>query len=203
MPTISTSSPGSLVIPKGSPLCAGDAWDETSQFGEDGLIAAALRAYLPELDPADGLCFECGAADGRALSNTKRLRDAGWSAVLVERDPVLASACSESFAGERVEVIHEAIATGGDVDRLMGDRHFHLCVLDIDAGEDAIWRDMQSRPDLMLVEFSPYAGPDNPTGQGPFGQCGINPLVAVGESKKYTLIARTYCNALFVNNHTA
>lgn len=187
-----------LRIPEGSPLIAADAWNETSQFGEDGLIHAAIRHYLLGLIPEDALCFECGANDGEFLSNTKRLRDQGWSAILVDRDENAVGLCRDRFASDRVSVVLADIIDGSDIDRLLNDAVCQLCVLDIDGGELELWSEMESRPCLMLVEHSPYDGPDNRTGEGGFGQAGINPLVAMAKAKGYRHLATTFCNALFI-----
>ena len=72
---------------------AGAAGNETSQFGEDGLIAACLKKFGEQYRT----CFEVGAADGIYCSNTWRLREAGWSAVLIENNKV-------TF--ERLKVFH-------------------------------------------------------------------------------------------------
>lgn len=53
-----------------------------SQNGEDGI----LEAIFERIGTANQWCCECGAADGVFFSNTKRLIDAGWSAVLIEAD---------------------------------------------------------------------------------------------------------------------
>src|SRR5579864_4986077 len=61
---------------------ADKAKNVTSQFGEDGLIAAILE----KIGVKHQSCFEIGASDGTFFSNTKALRDQGWFADLVEPD---------------------------------------------------------------------------------------------------------------------
>ena len=58
----------------------GRASNTYTQFGEDGLIAACLE----KIGETNRHCFEIGAADGRFFSNTLRLREDGWRAVLIE-----------------------------------------------------------------------------------------------------------------------
>ena len=60
----------------------GKGWNLYTQFGEDGLIEGCLDM----IGRTNRNCFEIGAADGRFFSNTLRLRDQGWFAVLIESD---------------------------------------------------------------------------------------------------------------------
>jgi hypothetical protein len=198
MMTRTYAHPEHLRIPEGSPLRKADAWNETSQFGEDGLIHAAIRHYLLGLIPADAFCFECGASDGAFFSNTRRLRDEGWSAVLVEKDPAAAQLCRERYENDRVRVYEGELGKDHDADALIGGENCHVCSLDIDGGELELWAAMESRPCLMLGEHSPYDGADNRTGEGGYKQAGINPLVSLAEAKGYRHLATTFCNALFV-----
>lgn len=183
---------------------AGAGWlegrerDDNSQFGEDGLIEAALERY----GIANRCCFEVGAADGVFYSNTKRLRDQGWRALLVESNDAYFDNLQAVHASDLVQCVHATLTF--QMDRLLEDadmpHDLDLGVIDIDGGDYHAWEAMEVyRPRLMLVEYSPYSGPDNPPGSGAFGQAGINPLRELGESKQYVLLATTYCNALFVS----
>src|SRR3954468_7509394 len=58
------------------------AFNDYSQFGEDGV----LQAIFSVIGTNNEWCFECGAADGLFFSNTRRLIENGWKAVLVEAD---------------------------------------------------------------------------------------------------------------------
>src|SRR5438132_5987502 len=80
-----------ILDPRGEFL-RGKARNVTSQFGEDGLIAATFE----KIGTKNKWCFEVGAGDGVNLSNTKVLRDAGWTAVLVEADPRLVGKMRDS-----------------------------------------------------------------------------------------------------------
>lgn len=183
---------------------AGTGWlegrerNDNSQFGEDGLIEAALERY----GIANRCCFEVGAADGVFYSNTKRLRDDGWRALLVEANDAYFDNLRAVHATERVTCVHATLTD--QMDQLLADagmpHDMDLGVIDIDGGDYHAWEAMETyRPRLMLVEYSPYSGPDNPPGSGAYGQAGINPLRELGESKRYVLLATTYCNALFVS----
>ena len=76
----------------------------TSQFGEDGLVAATLD----RIGVQNRWCFEVGAADGMFYSNTKQWRDAGWHAVLIEADDALADQL-RGFNSNTVQVFNSRV----------------------------------------------------------------------------------------------
>ena len=55
-------------------------WNVYTQFGEDGLI----ESVFGRIGVRNHWCFEVGASDGFFYSNTLRLREHGWSSVLVD-----------------------------------------------------------------------------------------------------------------------
>ena len=66
-----------------------------------------------------------------------------------------------------------------------------------------MWHDLQSfRPRILLVEISTQ-GPSMPVpqrGESYPAQAGLGEIVKLGSAKGYTLVATTYCNALFIEN---
>lgn len=184
-------------------LPAGDGWlngrsrNDTSQFGEDGLIQAAIE----RIGEANRWCFEVGAGDGAFLSNTKRLRDAGWNAVLIEADERHFDKL-KVYESEGVQVVREAIATDS-LDRILAQcgapEEMDFGSLDIDGQDFWAWAGMKRySPRLMLVEFERQPGTLPPlNGPGQAGRCLIEDL---GRAKGYTPLAATYVNLLFVRN---
>lgn len=176
--------------------------NDTSQFGEDGL-SESVFAHIGE---TNRWCFEVGAADGLFYSNTKRLRDLGWNAVLIEADGRLASECRR-FENDKVKVVHGRIG-GESLDAILArcgspsDPDFG--VIDIDGQDYWAWKALVAAPRVMLVEFM-YLN-DNMTDPGfipPLngaGQAGFDAIVGLGVEKGYTAIASTFCNVLFVRN---
>lgn len=186
-----------------TPLDPSAAWllgkqrNDTSQFGEDGLI----QAVLERIGEANRWCFEVGAADGLFFSNTKRLRDAGWNAVLIEAGAEQFAKLSQ-LADHRTSTIHERI-NYGSLDRILGESHapddLDLGVIDIDGQDYWAWKGMQHfHPRVMLVEFM-YDLPDPsfiPRENGE-GQAGPQAIIDLGKQKGYTPLVSTYCNVLF------
>lgn len=166
-----------------------------TQFGEDGLI----QSCLDRIGTKNNHCFEIGAADGRFYSNTLRLREEGWYAVLIESGDAQYELLKRDF-GHQSTCIHE---TCWDLDRTLSetklDRRPDLGIIDIDGQDYYLWRDLVDYvPRVMLVEID-TSGDDTPIPdrEGP-GQAGLDAIRNLGESKGYELVASTYCNALFV-----
>ena len=148
-------------------------------------------------------CYECGAADGVYYSNTKRLRDAGWNALLIEGN-------REQFehlkghASATVKTICQQV-TPKTFDRILHDNipggKCDLGVIDVDSFEyylvDGIDR---VKPRLLLVEYGYYSEPDFvPAYEACNGgnQAGKDATIAIARARGYAPIARTYCNILF------
>jgi hypothetical protein len=183
-----------------APWLVGRERNDFSQFGEDGLIEAVFE----QIGETNRWCFEVGASNGESLSNTKRWRDLGWSAVLIEADGVLAQECRR-FESDCVKVVHERI--GGDVlDRILRragmPKNPDLGIIDIDGQDYWAWKALVCQPRVMLVEFAYW----NPPGTVPVegstdaqSAASFDVIVGLGVAKGYTPVARTYCNVLFVD----
>lgn len=179
------------------------AWrqrNDTSQFGEDGLIEAVLE----QIGETNRWCFEVGAADGLFFSNTKRLRDQGWYAVLIEADERQATECRK-FASSKVTVVHESIGSGS-LDAILARCQCptdpDLGVIDIDGQDYWVFEGLQTRPRILLVEFGYW----NTTGRVPpkgskevQDQAGLDTICDLGRRKGYCPVVHTYCNVLFVD----
>lgn len=171
--------------------------NDTSQFGEDGLIEAVLE----RIGETNRWCFEVGAADGLFFSNTKRLRDAGWTSVLIEAGQEQFAKLRQLANGKTI-VVNERI-NYGSLDRILGELHapedLDFGVIDIDGQDYWAWDGMKLfQPRVMLVEFM-YDLPDPafvPPENGE-GQAGLEAIIELGRQKGYTPLAGTYCNVLF------
>lgn len=170
-----------------------------TQFGEDGLIDACLR----RVGETNRHCFEIGAADGRFFSNTLRLRENGWFAVLIESHAALYEKLQREF-GEQSTCIYTHCT---DLDSVLLQTEISttpdLGVIDIDGQDYWLWDALVTvRPRVMLVEIStrgewegiPGIGEEYPA------QAGLRAVEDLGRRKEYTLVAHTYCNALFVDS---
>jgi hypothetical protein len=89
-----------------------------SQNGEDGLLEEVFR----RIGTTNKQCFECGAADGKWFSNTRKLIDEGWSALLIEEDPKNWPELDKLDNPPKVEVVHGRLEPRGNhsLDYLLG-----------------------------------------------------------------------------------
>jgi len=191
-------------------ICLTPGWEflesrqrnDFSQFGEDGL----LEAVLERIGTTNQWCFEVGASDGVFYSNTKRLRDLGWYAVLIEGDPLSAGKCRQ-FESRRVQV-HQEKVNPKSLDNILAGGgcpiRMDLGVIDVDGQDYWIWDGLKVfRPRVMLMEFM-YLN-DNFTDAAfvpelnGAGQAGMEAIVELGNRKGYVPLVATYCNLLFVD----
>lgn len=179
------------------PWLHGKALNVYTQFGEDGLI----DAVFDRIGTTNRECFEVGAADGRYYSNTLRLREDGWGAVLMEKDPAQWEKLHANYRSDLVDCVIGAV---DDLDttlhwtRLRDELCPDLGVIDVDGQDYWLWHDMvEYRPRVMLVEIN-YQEWDAIPPRGESGQAGLAAIRQLGEEKGYELAAHTYCNALFI-----
>lgn len=178
-----------------------DAVNVNSQFGEDGL----LRETFSRIGFANRYAFEVGAADGRWLSNTRRLiDDEGFVAVLIEADAER-YARLESTRTESEICVHREIGPD-DLDDILDDVgvpvDLDLGSIDVDGQDYWVWHGLRRyRPRVMVVEYRPRGDDDfipPKGGDKRSGQAPLSPIVELGRSKGYIALGRTHCNVLFL-----
>ena len=169
-----------------------------TQFGEDGLIASVFQ----RIGEANRQCFEVGAADGLFYSNTLRLRELNWRAVLIESDEQKAEVLKNRYGKDSI-CLHMTCDSLNEPLRDAGfSRDLDLGVIDIDGQDYYLWEELtEFQPRVMLVEISTRHPVEPPPERGGEGQAGIDAIRALGEKKGYTLVAETLCNALFVDSN--
>ncbi len=173
----------------------------TSQNGEDGLIAALFA----KIGARNNWCFEVGAADGVELSNTWALREADWTAVLIEADPCKYPNLVISSPG--MICVHERIGPKS-LDRILAEAGAPRCldfgVIDIDGDDLKIWEGLKvHRPRVVLIEYNAggsgvLGGVFNQAG-APVWQAGYEDVAILGRLKGYEPVATVAHNAFFVD----
>ena len=182
------------------------AFNDYSQFGEDGI----LQAVFSELDPASRWCFECGAADGLFFSNTRRLIESGWHGVLVEADEAAFGRLVENNApfADRVRLFNCLIDNTNRIDDILqaagAPADIDLAVIDVDGQDYYLFNSiLRYRPRVVMVEFDGNADPDFiPTLGGP-GQAGSMAMRKLAAGKYYELVYANRCNLIFVPQRLA
>ena len=172
----------------------------SSQFGEDGIIAAIFE----KIGIANEWCLEVGAADGLFYSNTLQWRNKEWKAILIECDDNHFEKL-KLLASEKTTVIKAKIeATGpNSLDELVPAiaRDMDLMIIDIDGQDWYIFKSLNlCKPRVLMVEFG-TTGPLDfvPELNGP-GQAGPQAIINLGFEKWYTPVAVTNVNLIFVRN---
>jgi len=183
------------------PYLDGRQGNQYSQFGEDGLI----EALFDLVGTTNRCCFEVGAADGVFCSNTKRLRDQGWHAVLIEKDvgqfeklklheaPNVRTVCEMVGNGTKGRSLDAILAACGGIPH-----DLDFGVIDIDGQDYWVWSDMvRYKPRVMLVEFRPTGDPLFVPDRNGKGQAGLEAIRTLGDRKGYAVAAVTAVNVLF------
>lgn len=169
-----------------------------SQFGEDGVIEAIFK----RITPANRWCFECGAADGLFMSNTRRLiRDQGWTGILAEADPAIFRRLAWNCQDLDVHLIPERVTDLDPVLRRAGaPTDIDLAIIDVDGQDYYLFNSlMRFRPRVVVIEFAPNAlDPEFIPERGGDGQAGVEAIRRLGAAKFYTEVFKNWCNLVFV-----
>jgi hypothetical protein len=182
------------------------AFNDYSQFGEDGVLQAIFSA----IGPANEWCFECGAADGLFFSNTRRLIESGWRGVLVEADGSAFERLVENTErfGDHVACINRLIDASHRIDGILysagAPLDIDLAVIDVDGQDYYLFNSiLQYRPRVVMIEFDQNADEDFiPTLGGP-GQAGSRAISKLANGKFYDLVFANRINLIFVQKHLA
>src|SRR5258708_11071409 len=181
--------------------------NDTSQFGEDGILAEVFK----RIGTTNKWWVEFGAWDGKLYSNTWRLiASFAWSAVLIEGAEDRARDLAQLHKGSsRVHVQNCYVGWDGPnrLDTLLAKtpcpREFDLLSIDIDGNDYHVWKAVECyQPRVVVIEFNPSASnellfvqdADAAVNQG----SSLRALVELAKSKGYELAATTEVNAIFV-----
>lgn len=173
-----------------------------SQFGEDGIIEAIFN----KIGTANKWVMECGAADGIFFSNSRKLIEEGWSALLIEADEKQFEKLAQRYLeNPRITCYnYRAVPTGAySLDTLLAKAEaptdIDLVVIDIDGQDFHVFNSLlKYRPRVVIVEFDPNTHPDFIPEIGGAGLAGRDAIIRLGIGKLYTPICQTWCNAIFV-----
>ena len=194
--------PTITVLDDACPWLKESAHDVTSQFGEDGLVAALFA----RIGVTNRWCFEVGASNGVKYSNIQQWIRQGWHAVLIEANAKLYESLVKLKTG-KVHTVHETI-TPRSLDRILAGVNapvdMDFGVIDIDKQDFWVWAGLQAyRPRVMLVEVATGPGTcivPSPLDKAGARQAGADTIRQLGEAKGYRALVRTNCNMLFVRD---
>ena len=176
-----------------------------SQYGEDGII----EAIFERIGPKNKWCLEVGAADGILFSNTRRLVEQGWNAILIESEkPTYERLVENCKDYPNARPVFAEIGTNCTLDSILkkynAPKDIDLVVVDID-GQDyhVINAMMDYKPRVLVAEYNPKTDPEyipviNCQEKG-LRQAGKKALSRLGSSKGYRAYLETDCNLLFIH----
>ena len=187
----------------------------TSQDGEDGIIEK-IFTIVP---PANRVCMEIGAFDGKLLSNTWNLIvNHGWSGVMIEGRNLLfqqlrarfnaANAEAEGRVADKVKLVHAYAAFEGarSLDAILAEagapKDIDFISIDIDSNDWHLWASLEVyKPRVVLIEFNATIPNDvyfvQERDASVTHGCSLLALIELGKRKGYELIAATTANAFF------
>lgn len=193
-----------------------------SQFGEDGIIEAIFN----RIGATSKWCCEVGAADGLFFSNTRRLIEQGWQAVLVEADNEPFERLRKLYDPDGSAVVSRLVHAEGfhytmpqfalwrcmvraegetSVDEILKASYaptdIDLLSIDIDSQDYYLVNSLQQfYPRVLIVEYDPDADPMYipAPGAGDLDQAGRLAMQYAAEARGYDAICRTPCNLICV-----
>jgi hypothetical protein len=179
----------------------------TSQFGEDGMI----EELFSRIGIRSKVCVEFGAWDGKHCSNTWKLwHNEGWSAVLIESDPIRIEDLKRSTANYPKVVPYLAFVTPEGPDSLdniltktIPTQTVDLMSIDIDSNDYQVFEALNRYlPRVVIIEYNPTIPPHLHVVQelGEYFGCSARALYELATSKGYTFVAMTLTNMFFVQN---
>lgn len=178
------------------------AFNVYSQDGEDGILAAIFS----RIGDGKKWCLECGASDGLWFSNTRRLIERDWNALLIEADHksfARLEVNSAPFAGRvscvRAMVDSENCRLDDLLKKAGAPKDIDLAVIDVDGQDYYLFNSLlEYEPRVVVVEYEPRCDPDFIPALGADGQAGWNAICRLAAGKLYAPIMRNRWNMVLV-----
>lgn len=126
-----------------------------SQNLEEGIIEEVLKRLKIET----GHCVDIGANNGSWCSNVALLIDKGWSAMMVEADFDLWTACCAKWHGNKLIKSQCSEVTPDNVNAFVDDRCVVLNI-DVDGTDLSIFKAVEARPTIVILEVNSGFPPD-------------------------------------------
>ncbi|MCW1908056.1 MAG: hypothetical protein KIH63_001805 [Candidatus Saccharibacteria bacterium] len=180
---------------------------ETSQWGEDGVIAEIFK----RIGTKSKIAVEFGSWDGKYLSNIWDLwHNKDWHAVLIESDKKRSDEAQREYkAFDKVKFVTAFVEAAGEnsleniLTREIGSQVPDLISIDIDSDDYYIFESLKEHlPRVVVIEFNPSIPPHVEAVQSPgqyFGASALSQL-KLGKKKGYSLAFVTKTNLILVNN---
>src|SRR6185369_10242652 len=111
-----------------------------SQNGEDGILLEILK----RLKMLKGVCVEFGGHDGSYCSNTKILKEAGWTSYMYDVCPLNKEVEERKITPENVNDLPKC----------------NVLSIDVDGEDFRIWQAYKGKPEIVIIEINSSFPPD-------------------------------------------
>ena|GEM_PF-835772 len=189
------------------------AYNKYTQWGEDGL----LEAIFSKIGTTNRTVIECGAGDPVRGSNSRKLIEEGWQALLVEPDEkkraALFAEYGDHFTNKQVKIVPYYAAARTEprngrflvsMDDILTQNSIpetpDLLVIDVDGQDWYLWNGLiHHRPRVVVIEWGQQEDIDFiPEEDGP-GQAGSRAIEQLAALKGYEPIVCTGYNFICVD----
>lgn len=179
--------------------------DITSQWGEDGIISEIFN----RIEPTNKVCIEFGAGPGLEGSNVWNLiNNLGWRGLLIDPEKSRIDQWKNIVKGQNVEILNQFVEISGEnsIDQILKRLSFpsdpDILSIDIDSNDYHIFKSLEGRPRVLLIEHNPTVPPHLELVQDPeekdcYGTSAKS-ILMLAHDKGYRLVAATGTNSIFV-----
>ena len=174
-----------------------------SQGGEDGIV----EAIFDKIGAQNKWCLEVGASDGIMFSNTRKLIEQGWNAILIEKDKDLYEKLVKNCEKyQNVKTFNLEISAGISLDSILkqcgAPKEIDLLCIDVDGQDWHIWNQLiEYQPRVVVIEYQPNCeDPDFIPSVGGSEQAGKAAIQKLAASKLYHNTLVTRYNVIAIRN---
>jgi hypothetical protein len=176
----------------------------TSQFGEDGIIAAIFS----KIGIVNSWCLEVGAADGIFASNTHSLINKGWNSIQIECDKALFGRLENTYKNnDKVFISNKKVGLdlGNRLDDILTEFNapidIDLVVIDVDGQDYFIANSLiKYKPRVLVVEYNSDSDTKFIPNVNGDGQAGKQAITTLLHNKGYSVVCGTRVNLIAVRN---
>jgi len=172
-----------------------------SQFGEDGII----EAIFERIGEKNRWCLEVGASDGILFSNTRRLVEQGWHAILIESDKLAYDRLVENCKDyPNARPVLAEVGPGCTLNSILkkynAPKDIDLMSIDVDGQDYHVINAMiEYEPRILIVEYDPSAEIEFIPTVGREGQTGESAIRRLSASKGYCASIKTAVNQIMLH----
>lgn len=157
-----------------------------------------IKSIFDDIGIDNEVSVEFGGADGYRQSNTRLFADNGWTSHFWDVNPEHERVIKEMITPDNVNDIFDKYEVPQSLD---------LLSIDIDSNEYWVWKALERRPRIIIIEFNPSIpmgsaktielNPNFQWNKTNYYGASYSALKMLGEYKGYDLVACIGCNMIF------